>query len=408
MKTKLLNVLLTTALTFVGFFVIAKHSSENQHNQTVEIAQADDYYSSINDSLTGSSLLSALNTLNESKRTKTMGYGTMRSYFQYTDTDSTANGKIVGFYNNALVGPSWDSGNTWNREHVWPKSRNGSAVEGDAHMVRPTATSINSERGNMFYGTVSGTYDPGQYIAEYRGIAARIIFYCAIADTNLSLVDLSDDSASNGTMGKLSELLKWNLQYAPDTSSTASLALRVEQNRNEVIYSRSDMQGNRNPFIDHPEYACKIWGDTNDATKAICANAQTDPVVINTNEVSLEIGESFDLVATTIDESNVEWVFEDNAYSILNFQDTVTESGKPLNIKALKNGTTTITATSSNGGTATCVVTCGTGVSDDDDSDTKRTNKLPLILGISLGVGIPLVPVAVVLIILIVKRKRSL
>ncbi len=71
-------------------------------------------------------------------------------------------------------------------------------------------------------------------------------------------------------MGKLSDLLKWNLQYLPSTSETADTALRVEQNRNNVIESNAALQGNRNPFIDHPEYACKIWGNTNSATKSIC------------------------------------------------------------------------------------------------------------------------------------------
>ena len=71
-------------------------------------------------------------------------------------------------------------------------------------------------------------------------------------------------------MGKLSDLLKWNLQYAPNRSKDAALALRVEQNRNQIIGIETRGQGNRNPFIDHPEYACKIWGSTNSTTKQIC------------------------------------------------------------------------------------------------------------------------------------------
>ncbi|MEJ2593752.1 MAG: endonuclease [bacterium] len=31
-----------------------------------------------------------------------------------------------------------------------------------------------------------------------------------------------------------------------------------EKNRNEVVYG---YQGNRNPFIDHPDFVGKIWGD---------------------------------------------------------------------------------------------------------------------------------------------------
>ncbi len=232
------------------------------------------YYSSITSDMSGDTLLSKLNQLNSAKRKKTIGYDGMRSKFQYVDTCPEANGKIVGFYNNDLIGPSWDSGKTWNREHVWPNSKGAGDkgtlaspwIEADIHMVRPTSKSINEDRGNDYYS--KNKYDPGQFIAEYRGIAARIIFYCAIADTRLKIID--SDTGSSPNMGKLSDLLEWNLQYLPNTSSSASLAYKVEQYRNEAIYSRSDMQGNRNPFIDHPEFACKIWGNTNFTTKSIC------------------------------------------------------------------------------------------------------------------------------------------
>ena len=221
------------------------------------------YYSSISDSLTGTELQSALNTLNKAKRKKTIGYDGFRTFAAKCDKNPDTGNQIVGFYDNALVGPSWDSGKTWNREHVWPNSLGGSKVEADAHMVRPTSTKINSDRGNDYYSITK--YDPGQFYADYRGIAARIIFYCAIADTSLKIIDA--DSGGSNQMGKLSDLLKWNLQYLPGDST---LELRSEQYRNNVIQNDSSGQGNRNPFIDHPEYACKIWGNTNATTKQIC------------------------------------------------------------------------------------------------------------------------------------------
>lgn len=263
------------------------NQTKSQREVVVEAAGPGNYYDSISDSLSGKSLLNALHTLNANKTKKLVGYAGFRQFAAKSDKNPNGGNKIVGFYNNALVGPDWDGGDTWNREHMWPKSRKGSYVENDAHMVRPTATSINSERGNMLFGDELGTYDPGQYYSEYRGIAARIIFYCAIADTDLSLVDLTTDDASNGTMGKLSTLLAWNLQYLPDASSTASLALKTEQNRNEVIQNDKDGQGNRNPFIDHPEYACKIWGNTNDATRAACNGVVPDPDPVAPTSITL-------------------------------------------------------------------------------------------------------------------------
>ena len=238
------------------------------------------YYDGISDSLTGTSLLNALHSLNSTKRKKTVGYDGMRQFAALSDVDPDGSGKIIGFYDNKKVGPSWDTGHTWNREHVWPNVRDGDKVEDDAHMVRPASTSTNSGRGSKGFG--SDSYDPGEDVAYYRGAAARIIFYAAIADTSLEVVDYSfpyDGVGSGnhgyavGTMGSLSEMLEWNLQYLPsDKTFTGDndLARRTELNRNEVIQNHSDGQGNRNPFIDHPEYACKIWGNTNSKTKLIC------------------------------------------------------------------------------------------------------------------------------------------
>jgi endonuclease I len=49
-------------------------------------------------------------------------------------------------------------------------------------------------------------------------------------------------------MGKMSVLLEWNRIDPPDA---------FEQRRNQRIYEQ--WQGNRNPFVDHPEYADAIW-----------------------------------------------------------------------------------------------------------------------------------------------------
>ena len=248
--------------------------------KVVALGDFNGYYDGISDSLTGTSLLNALHSLNSTKRKKTVGYGGMRQFAALSDADPDGSGKIIGFYDNKKVGPSWDSGSTWNREHVWPDVRDGDKVEDDAHMVRPASTSTNSGRGSKGFG--SDSYDPGEDVAYYRGAAARIIFYAAIADTSLEVVDYSfpyDGVGSGnhgyavGTMGSLSEMLEWNLQYLPsDKTFTGDndLARRTELNRNEVIQNHSDGQGNRNPFIDHPEYACKIWGNTNSKTKSIC------------------------------------------------------------------------------------------------------------------------------------------
>ena len=64
--------------------------------------------------------------------------------------------------------------------------------------------------------------------------------------------DVTDNFESIATM------LTWHLNY-PVTS--------FDINRNDKVYTN---QHNRNPFVDHPEYACRIWGYKNSTTKSIC------------------------------------------------------------------------------------------------------------------------------------------
>lgn len=316
------------------------------------------YYSNITDSMEGTELLSALRSINSSRRKKTVGYGSMgtgtgSSAYIYTDYDPSTvkydskgqpyGTKVLSFY-------SGNSTTGWNREHVWPNSHGGNLVEADIHMPRPTIPAENGSRGNSFYveGKCDGSkgWDPKMEsfgVESYRGDSARIIFYCVVASSSLSLVDTDYHSTSNSNkdnlMGKLSDMLKWNLQYP---------VLEREMNRNE---GAEYLQGNRNPFIDHPEYACKIWGNYNDATKAVCSGAVYNKVTLDKTSATLNVGESTTLTATASDGStNFTWVSSDTSVATV-------ASGK---VTALKAGSTTITVSATIEGqtlTATCAVT---------------------------------------------------
>ncbi len=351
-----------------GLFVSLK---ANSNVAAVELVQADsisDYYSGISDTLEGDALKQALHTLNNSKRKRTVGYDGMKTFAAKCDADPNGSGKIVGFYDNKLVGPSWDAAKTWNREHVWPNSRGGYLVEGDAHMTRPASTAINSERGSKGYSELA--YDPGQYVAYYRGMASRIIFYAAIADTSLELIENPLPTDKTGEydhhMGNLSEMLAWNLQYLPsDTTFTGAndLARRTELNRNDVIQTNSSGQGNRNPFIDHPEYACKIWGNTNSATRTICGLTPADPSVsISKISAALEVGATTTISASSSDYSQISWTTSNE--SVVSLSASTSASGSSITLTAAGAGSATITAKATISGTEyskTCSVTVNGG-----------------------------------------------
>lgn len=236
---------------------VKQKGNTNYEYVYVEPNYSGTYYNQINDELRGKDLLLQLDNLLDSTSHPTINFtykGLMSEVFPYTDGKD---GKLYAFYRGTLA-----SSGSMNREHVWPNSRGGNYVERDPHMVRPTLTSDNSGRGNAFYNE-SGNYDPGEFGAyQYRGICARIIFYCAVKaqENGLNLVDKNTDSTSNKSMGKLSTLLKWNLEYDIDAT---------EIQRNDVLYTK--FKHNRNPFIDDRNYACKIWGDTNAETRGVCS-----------------------------------------------------------------------------------------------------------------------------------------
>jgi len=278
------SVTLSSCYVDLGFIQIGeKPAEQQQEEQKEEKDKAEEYtgeyYASIDESLSGTELLSALRSLNSSKRTSVVGYKSMgtsaNGMYKYTDYDPSSvktdskgqpyGTKIISFY-------SGNSTSTFNREHVWPNTHGGSAVEDDIHMTRPTIPAENGSRGHSFYvegmkSENNSGWDPAMESfgkESYRGDSARIIFYCMVATTGLTLVDDASRSSytNNNEMGVISDMLSWNLRYP---------VLDREERRNS---GAEYLQGNRNPFIDHPEYACKIWGNTNSKTKQICSSSK--------------------------------------------------------------------------------------------------------------------------------------
>jgi len=160
----------------------------------------------------------------------------------------------------------------WNREHVWAKSRGfggspstSKPASVDLHHLRPSDKTVNSARGNKWFDN-GGTYhseakecktdsDSWEPRDAVKGDIARMMFYMAVryekedgVDLELTNNPIDDDSPEHGV---LSTLLEWNKQDPVDA---------FEKKRNETIYS---IQGNRNPFIDFPDFANYIFVESN-------------------------------------------------------------------------------------------------------------------------------------------------
>ncbi len=157
---------------------------------------------------------------------------------------------------------------TWNREHLWPQSFGlialdaNSRAKTDVFSLRAVNSSVNSSRGNKFYdfsvapitpsaGAPGSTYDIDSWEPRDadKGQIARSLFYMAVrydgTDPDVPDLELSDTpDPATYHFGKLSTILNW-ARNSPVANS--------ERVRNQRIYA--DFQHNRNPFIDHPEFA---------------------------------------------------------------------------------------------------------------------------------------------------------
>jgi len=308
-KTSINRLLLTISvglLTVLSSFCVL--ASKNQTFSIVNAYTNNDaatYYKDVDNSMNESELLSTLRTIQNNRLKSRVGYNSMPSYFSKTDKGS--NGLVMAFYDGGSYSYS-----KMNREHVWPASRTvggrkNDPLEDDINMVRPTLDSDNSSRGNAFYvqdGKTSEGWDPANCGNEtYRGDSSRIVMYCVIADSRLSLVDKNNDSSNNYTMGKLSDLLAWNLKY-PVTER--------EKTRNEEA---EKLQGNRNPFIDHPEYACKIWGRINETTMKVCGYDKTSGITLDSKTRTLAINKSVRLTYTLLPEGRQDDVIWESSNS---------------------------------------------------------------------------------------------
>lgn len=161
---------------------------------------------------------------------------------------------------------------SWNREHIWPKSKHFKEREQwahtDAHHIRAADKSVNADRANLDFGYPKRKYrkqhnecrncwfdrNTWQAPKNIQGDIARMVFYMAVRydgdkpskTPNLRLTKKTSRNFQP-LFGNLCDLLKW---HQNDPVSQA------EKNRNNIIQS---WQGNRNPFIDRPELAQRLY-----------------------------------------------------------------------------------------------------------------------------------------------------
>jgi endonuclease I len=221
------------------------------------------------------------------------------------DTNPADPGTILDLYRNAAYPKAGGGNSFYDREHSWPSSYgfpddNASNYPfSDCHALFLCDSLYNSERGNKPFrncnpscaekttlntngtGGGSGTYPgfsnwtngfgtPGTWEAwsGRRGDVARALLYMDLryeggshgltgaAEPDLILTDDESLIAASNTgsnlsvayMGMRSVLLQWHQQDPPDAK---------EVERNDAVFA---FQGNRNPFIDNPQWVAIVYG----------------------------------------------------------------------------------------------------------------------------------------------------
>ncbi len=175
-------------------------------------------------------------------------------------------------YDDDQCGQYAKEGDCYNREHSWPKSWFGdvSPMKSDLHQVFPVDGYVNGIRGDYPFGDVGySTYEAAngslrgnselcsygsrvfEPIDDYKGDLARAQLYMSIRYRGEDGGWSSSEATDGATLDDwyLETMLAWHLL---DPVSDKEI------DRNEEVQG---LQGNRNPFVDHPEYACWLWVD---------------------------------------------------------------------------------------------------------------------------------------------------
>jgi len=309
----------------VGGISISSSASINLNN--LADAQVNAYYTGVS-GLSGTSLKTSLNGIIDGQHT--YSYSQTPDIMRVTDRDwglspetpdtngyATVNLTAANPYMNLMFGQYNGSASTaylwsadhsaiWNKEHTWAKSHGNfgeTAPAGtDLHHLRASDQANNLGHSNYDYGNVatltsaiadergnaSGqvgyavgytadkVYEPRD---EDKGDVARMIFYMATRYINYAstgepmLRVIEDLSLSNtvtssstvyGEMGILSTLLAWN-----DVDPVSNF----EIHRNNLIYN--NFQGNRNPYIDHPEWIDMVYDTSYSGSGASIADGSS-------------------------------------------------------------------------------------------------------------------------------------
>ena len=226
-------------------------------------------------------LKAALHNIIQPVTVLSYGSGPNSTWSGFYKTDRTSDNQVIDRYSYDIryFTSTTDAVSGMNIEHSFPKSWWGGSSTPSAYKdlfnLMPCEKNINSTKSNYAMGKVTGTdkgngctkvgtgmaggkstslWEPAD---EWKGDFARDYFYMVTAYSHLTWTSNGLDMLEQDDWPTLKEwaytlFLEWAKKDPVD---------EIERARNDAVYK---IQGNRNPFVDFPNLAEYIWGDSVD------------------------------------------------------------------------------------------------------------------------------------------------
>lgn len=410
----LLKITLGISLCGGGVFLGVK----NDTREAIPVkADATSYWSSVNSNANADTLFNKLYSLINSN-TVSLGYGGLWDAYEETDLVPHTN-KVWDMYGGFQFsfqsgGKSYSKeGDCYNREHSVPKSWWGKTEDERycdiIHLV-PTDGYVNNKRSNYAFGEVSsasynysfperkdgngnvvqkaGTSKLGVAKAingvsypggsgspvfepddQYKGDFARIYYYFATRYGPKGKIATQGDGArmfsndpNNFYMTAYGKALmnKWHVQ---DPVS------QKELDRNDGVQAT---QKNRNPYVDHPEWADKIFGSNYASVHGGGGVVNNDPTLsVVASSTNLKVGDTATLTAYTQNVTGtIQWYIEDFSNNVISLS---AQTGSTITVSGLAEGTKTVWAYvgSLSDSVNISVSSSGSTINDSDDGTIK-------------------------------------
>lgn len=245
-----------------------------------------DYYKNANGKKKAA-LKAAMHDIIQPVTVLSYGSGTNSTWSGFYVTDRTSDGYVIDRYSprsdwvkfsSSASAYSASAPSGMNIEHSFPKSwwggSNNTAYK-DLFNLMPSESLINSDKSNYAMGKVTNVTKGNGYTKvgkgptssgntwlwepadEWKGDFARDYFYMVTAYSDLTWSSNGLDMLENNDWPTMQQwaytlLLQWAKNDPVD---------EIERKRNDDVYS---IQKNRNPFVDYPNLAEYIWGDSVD------------------------------------------------------------------------------------------------------------------------------------------------